>query len=532
MFAKAKRQGAQSKTSIAPLGGINDIDPIASMSEEYCLDLVNWFPGNSELVCREGYKEWATNLVGPVRTIVPYFALSGEQELFAASDAGIYDITVSTDAPVIVQATENGYYKTTQFGNVAVQYLVMVNGASEPGLLYNGTTWLEFDEVFLVGDAISPGLIFGTNPDNWSHVAVFKRRLWFVQKESMTAWYLPIDSVAGEALPFYLTGVFRRGGSLKYIADWSVDSGAGLENKIVFVSSQGEMAVYSGDNPDEADSWALQAVFYSAAPIGERGFAGYGGDLVMLTVGGLLPLTKVLTGEAAQTPLEEVLSKRISKTINNIVRARQYALNWEVLNLTSLQALIVIIPPSGSLPGIQFVMNSLTGAWTKFDLPVNCATIYTDEMFFGTTDGRVCMFGNNNYKDDVKLDGTGGRSVINKLASAYDYMGNPGVVKQWTLVRPYIQTSSPPSFILQLDTDFSFTPIAGNPAASPYLQDDYLWDEAVWDNARWNEENFTYTSWIGVAALGNAVSTLLKVATVDRTSLVSLQYAYVEGAMI
>lgn len=532
MISRPKTQAAQSKTVVAPLGGINDIDPIANMGDEYCLDLVNWFPGNVALDVREGYKEWVTGLTGPVRTIVPYYSMNGDYKLFASTDGGIYDVTVSTDTPVLVQASSNGYYKSINYGNVAFQYLVMVNGGAEPGTFYDGTAWIDFVQVDAVGEAIAPGLIFGTNPDYWTNVAVFKRRLWFVQKASMTAWYLPVDAIGGEAKPFYLTGVFKRGGSLRYIVDWSIDSGDGLSNKLIFVSNLGEIAVYSGDNPDEATSWALEAVFYGAAPIGDRSFANFGGDVLMATVGGVIPLSKVLNGLYTEAPEEQVLTKRISRTINRIVLSKQYGLNWDMLYLPNLQALMLILPPNGSLPALQLVMNSLTGAWTKFDVPVNCACSYLGTMYFGTADGKVCIYGANNYLDNVARDGTGGTPVITKMASAYNYMESPGNLKHWTLIRPFIQSSLSPGYIIGLDTDFSLTPIPGDPSLGPEEDGTYLWDTAIWDEAKWSEENFTYTPWIGTEGFGNAVSTLLKTASKRLTTLVALQYIYVEGGMV
>lgn len=76
----------------------------------------------------------------------------------------------------------------------------------------------------------------------WTH----KRRLWFVEENTLSAWYLPVVSITGTAVEFPLQGVFRLGGALLFGGSWSQDSGAGLDDLAVFVTTEGEIAVYQG----------------------------------------------------------------------------------------------------------------------------------------------------------------------------------------------------------------------------------------------------------------------------------------------
>lgn len=50
-------------------------------------------------------------------------------------------------------------------------------------------------------------------PEDLNYVWVYKNRLFFVEKDSLNAWYLPVDSIGGAAEKFPLGGVFTRGGS-------------------------------------------------------------------------------------------------------------------------------------------------------------------------------------------------------------------------------------------------------------------------------------------------------------------------------
>ena len=526
----AQRRVSQIRVLPAPIGGLNDVDPLASMGEEFCIQMINWIPGNAALQARQGYREWVTNLNGPVRTIMPYIHMNGDVFTFAATDHAIYDVTWQTAAPVIqFEPIGNGYFKFINFGTVGNQYLIAVNGQNDESLIYDGIIWKRMIET---ATPVNPGEISGVNPNKFSNVASYKRRLWFVEESSMTAWYLPVDALGGEAKPFYLTSVFKRGGRLLYIVDWSVDGGDGLDNKLIFVSNLGEIAVYSGDDPDNAETFRVEAVFYAAAPIGEKSFVEFGGDVYMTTVLGILPLSKILMGMMSQSPNSMSVSKRINRTLNRIVTSRSYASNWELYNLPVLQALVLVIPAVGTTPAIQFVMNTSTGAWTRLDLPVNCGALVRGDFYFGTVDGKVMLYGGGNYKDNVKLDGSGGESVICSLFSAYSYMGDPTTLKHWKLIRPIFQSDQPVSYLVKLNVDYDTAALAGNPQPPGQEQENPIWDVAIWDQAFWSSSFTVFRPWIGVSAMGFASALLMKAATNDVTTLVAIEYVYEAGGAI
>jgi hypothetical protein len=349
----------------------------------------------------------------------------------------------------------------------------------------------------------------------------------------MTAWYLDVDAVGGTATPFYLTGIFKRGGKLSYIIDWSSEGGDGLTNKIVFVSTTGEMALYAGDDPDDSLNWVLEAVLFVAAPMGERTYADVGGDIMFLTTFGVLQMSTILSGQAEVTPMESSLSTYINRRLNVLATSGFYARNWQIFNLANAQALMVNVPTSGGNPSIQFVMNMLTGSWTQFDLPIKCAGFLSGRMYFGTEDGRVCIYGGDGvHLDDIKLDGSGGDQIVCKLFSAFSYMENPSNLKHWKLLRPMFQANSPPNYVLRINTDFSVFPLTEIPAPPQGGTPQAIWDEALWDQARWGQSDLVYRPWIGVGGMGYAVAVLMNVGTVAPTSLVAIDYVYEDGGLI
>lgn len=521
---------SQVSSNQAPTGGINDLDPIAAMEPQYCIDLENFYPNTGSLAARAGFKEYATNIPGgKVKTLITYAAVDGSEQFFACTDDGIYDISDSTDLPNEVASLSYGAVEWCHFSNIAGNFLVVTNGV-DSALLYDGTDWTQFVEA---DTPVAPGEIKGVAPSQLTGVTAFKNRLWFVQQDSLTAWYLPLDAVAGEAKPFYLGGNLPRGGYLVEIQSWSLDSGAGMDDKLCFFTSRGELVIYGGTDPSTAETWELESMFYISSPIGTSPSAELGGDLILLTRNGIIPLSSVVKGDANMALSNAALSKRISRTLNRIVNSQTFVPDWEIFNLPLLQALIVLIPATANLEARQYVMNALTGAWTRFNLPARCAGIYKARFYFGTDDGRVCLYGETR-KDNVLLDGSGGEDVVCSMFSAYNYFGDPTSNKHYKLVRPIFQAPTPPGYKLQLNVDYDVRTLAGNPPAAGPAGLEYFWDNpaSLWDNAFWASAGTVYFPWTGVTGLGFCAALLLKVVATEATTLAAVETVFEVGNAI
>lgn len=527
---------SQTWSTLAPVGGINDTDPLAAMGPEYCIKLRNWYPGNAALTVRVGYQEWVTGLEKPVKTLMPYFDMGGQLNLFAATDDGIYDVTTSADSPPVAHPTGDGYYKFAMFGakEGGNQYLVAVNGATEPSCLFDGSTWTNFTEAGTEAEANAPGKVFGVDPATFSHVAAFKHRLWFVQAGSTTAWYLPPDALGGKATAFYVGGLFRLGGRLLAIVGWSYDGGNGLDDKLVFISDVGEIVVFSGDNPDDADNWSLQAVLYLSKPLGERCFAEVGGDVMITTKYGIVSLTRALMSAVGTQENEDTISKRINRTLNQLVQSKKYGEAWELYNLQAMQSLALTVKDNGiNNPPIQYVMNLLTGAWTLYDFPIQTMVACKDVIYFGTADGRVMFLTQGQYKDNVNRDGSGGVPIQCEIFTAFSYMGEPTLLKHWKLFRPIFQSVQKPNFAMRLNTDFAIQSLSITPAPPP--PEDLglsLWDHAIWDQSKWAAQDEVFRPWVGVSALGFCAALLMKINTTSRISLTAMEYVFEPGGIV
>lgn len=542
MWSKRKQRSANIVSVPAPTLGINDTDNLSNMDPMFALDMLNMFPASRSLQVRNGYGEWTTGMAANCRTLLTYNAFSGSNKLFAATDSGMYDVTAQGLAGLTVTALTNGYMSYVNFSNVAGQYLVAVN-ATDPGKLYDGTNWIDFTTV---GAPVNPGEVSGANMATMSYVHAYKKRLWFVQKDTMTAWYLPTDAVSGAMTAFQLGGVFLRGGSLQSIFTWSMDAGDGMDDILIFQSTKGELAGYSGTDPSSAATFALESVYYAGAPLGQRTTSDLAGDVAILTEGGITPISKIVGGTQAIANSEDALTKNISRTFNDFVRSRAFSPNWEIFVMPSLTSLFVNFPDQNGMGTTQFVMNTITGAWTKYDLPMLTMGEFSNVLYFSDQNKRVLYYDVSSNLDNVSLLGDFGSFIQSHVITANNYFGSVGQNKAYTMVRPLFISAVYPSIALTIGTDYRTGLLGevpdppGGPAANelwdaatwditvwflpntPTAAD--LWDSGIWDTTLWGTPITTQYEWVGVTGMGYVAQLALKMSTSIPTEFVSVDW--------
>jgi len=319
--------------------------------------------------------------------------------------------------------------------------------------------------------------ISGVDASTIDHVNVYRNRLWLTNKTT-TAYALAIDAISGAvSQTVELAGVFRRGGYILFTATWSLDAGDGLDDKIVFASTEGEVAVYQGD-PADTDTWSLVGLYDCAPPMGKNAFEKVAGDLLIDTEIGLIPISQITTKDPAALALAAV-SRNIQPDWLKEARERR-SLPWEIVKWTSRNIAYVTCPMTAEenvTPPICFAVNLETGAWCKVTgWPTRCMILHNDRVYFGTGDGRV-----------LQADITGsddGEIIYYSYVGQPDHLGAPGVYKTVSQARAIFRTLGEFNPIVSVTTDYTVTlptfPSAGSPIA-PSLWDVGLWDQAQWD---------------------------------------------------
>lgn len=536
MFRGPSSPPLVSKSVSLPAGtaGLNDLDPIAQMDPSFLIDSVNFYPDNGLLVVRPGYQEWATGIGNPVDTILNYDGTDGTFQRFAATRDGIFNISSPTTTPANVKPATNGYWEFVNFATAGAQFLIAANGA-DAAVYYDGANWGSFIEKPTPG---APGEISGVDPSKLSFVMAHKARLWFIEKNSMTAWFLPLDSLGGVAQPFYLGGIFKRGGYLVSMARWSADSGEGMDDRLVFFTSTGEIASYGGSDPEDATDWSLDSVFFLAAPLSARSVTDYGGDLLLLTRRGLIPISTLVSGGAGEVLFSSALTRRISRTLIRFTSIQsppfppEVTLNndaaWVVINM--FNPIPEQISAGGNRP-VQLVMNSLTGAWGKFDYPVRTVRSIGRLFYMGTEDGRVVTITPDSYLDNVQFDGTEGLPILCSLTSAYTYLGDLNSNKHAKMIRPVFQTDVKPSFVTRVLADFRTDAFSATPVPAA-AAGNARWDLAKWDQANWAGFENVYRPWLSANVLGYAFAWQLNLSAASATGISSVEWISESGGFI
>jgi len=520
----ARPAALKSKTFPAPRKGWVLSESYAMQSPETALTLDNWFPTTTGLRVRAGRAKRATLAAGvPVRSMWEYIGAAGRQR-FAADLDKVYDITTVAvpTSPVTATVTgrTSGYYATVQITTVGGVFQYCFNGTDKP-LLYDGAT-------FTAIDGVSTPAITGVTTTTLSHGWVYQNRIFMVQKGTQTAWYLPVDSVGGAAQDVSLAGVFQDGSSLLFGATWSLDAGDGTNQKCVFVSTTGEVAIYQGTDPSDATKWALQGVYNMSRPLGMKAIMQAGGDLLIATEEGIIPLSEAVNKDSAALSLSAV-SRAIEPEWRKEAKDR-IALPFEILKWSSNSMMVVSLPPGTGLADHCFVCNLQTGAWARFtNWQTRCMTLFNGRGYFGANDG--CVYEMESGGSD---DGT---PYTAAYCGAFDLLGAPGLTKTITLARTIFKAASP--IIAKVSASMNYDETMPSAPSSPanFLTSD--WDNGLWDSTLWDTSGIKasyLTNWTGIGKTGFSFAPQVQltygVTPSPRVELVAFDVVYEDGGVI
>ena len=512
--ARTKRQPIPKMLPI-PTGGLDAISPLTNMPKENAIVLDNWFPQLRYLELRRGHVEHCDTGVtdGAIESLMAYNAgLDASDKLFAAVTTTIRDVTTGTPSTVVTTLT-NARWQHINFATSGGNFLVMCNGA-DGVRTWNGTVW-------------ATSTITGVTAADLIHLAGFKSRIWFVKKDSLDAYFLPPDSIAGAATRFALGGTMKEGGYLVAIATWSLDGGDGPDDRIAFISSEGEVAIYAGTDPTSASLFKLQGVYKIGAPIGRRCTFRVGGDVAVICVDGVVPLSKAMVVERGAA-LTVAITANIQPLLNQNAADFRNLFGWQLISYPLGTRAILNVPQLENETAIQYVMNTVSGAWCRFTgMNANCWEIFQEQPYFGGNDGIV-------YRADTGGDDAG-EAIAADLQSAFTDLDSP-LLKTFTMIRPFIITDGDVSPGLALNVDYRSDAQVDTVPAS--IAAAAQWDIADWDVDLWPIEENLVADWREVGSMdGNTVSIRMGLAAQGSSGdvvlrLVAFQILYVPGGLI
>lgn len=587
--ALAKPARAASFHLPAPIGGVNTVSPGTDLPASDSIYSYNLIGAEYGLRSRLGWREWVTGLDGPVRSLLPFTGSTKDganNRLFACTQTGIWDVSSSTTTPtrVVTFGTQNGdsgYGSSTVMVTAAGHFLCYCDEANGYHVYAeSGATWAVVTPAatiawaagtaYIVGDRrLNGGLTYectvaGTSaaaPDTgpsgtggaivdggvtWKYVArvlsgvdpallvavlPWKNRLWLVERDTARAWYLGVGAVTGAATSFTFGQRFQHGGDLRCLASWSIDGGSGIDDRLVAISGGGDVVIYAGTDPSQASTFSLVGVWYvGAVPTGRRLTTDSGGDLLVMSSIGILPMSKLVIGN----PLidrTQFQTAKISNLFNQLQAATATVRGWSMRLHPQDAALMVLVPQGAGASSTQLVMSLTTRGWHQYrDLPIGqCAEPWNGTLYFGTENGRVCV--NDGYVDGVTLADPNSYSSINwSLLTAFSNFGVPNQ-KRIHWIRPYVSSQGGAiPFQAQARYNFDFSEIQGSGIAS--ASGSATWDTAKWDQALWAGAYQPAQQVFGAQGIGPEVAIAMRGSASSRMTLVGIDVSYDTGGLL
>lgn len=497
----------------APVGGWNARDPLAKMKAQDAISLVNWFPRVSDCAIRGGCENHVTGFPTRPLTLFQYNNPSGTSAMFAATAANIYDATSAGAVGASVKSCTNGYFNWTQMSVSGGHYAILCNGVDKP-IYYDGTTWTSVD------NASTPALS-GVTTTGLVFPFVYKRRLFFLESGKLNFWYLAADAVGGALTQFLLGPLCKLGGYAMAAANWSFDGGDGPDDYLAIVTSEGEVLVFTGTNPSSASDWLLKGIYFVGKPLGRKCFTKLAGDLVLLTELGAFPLSKAL--QSATVDYKLALTNKIENAF--IEAARTYGGNsgWTGALYPAQGAILFNVPTQDTgVAAEQFVMNTITKSWCKFDSwNASDLIVFEKELYFADATKVAKAWLASTYSDY-------GNNISVQGQTAFSYFGSMNI-KSFKLFRPVLAVNGNLSFSSGIAVDFDTTPTLNSSTYS--VTSGAVWDVDNWDEGYWAAGLEIKKSWqTPVAYEGRAASGLLNLTTnLLEIQWVACDYVFEQG---
>lgn len=529
----------------APMGGLNSVSSLAAMPKEDAVLLINMIGQEAGMRSRLGDVEHAYDfkdkitagvvVTDPVRTVIPYSGtISSEDRLFAVTRWGIYNCTSSgpVGEPMIEFVSTSGDAGRGTYHGIVTSAGHFMSYADEVNGLY---LYKESDHSWYKVTATDTGggvpYVTGVDPADIVFCTVWKHRLIMVERATTNAWYLDLDSIQGAASRLPMAGKAKSGGYLVGLWSWTYDGGSGSDDRLVAVTSGGDVIIYEGTDPSIPGAFELKGVWsVGQVPSGRHIASEIGGDLALISATGLVTLSKLVTGLVAPDRTQYVTSK-VANLFGRLVSDYGALEGWAVRLHPADNVLVVTYPLASNLPTQQLVMSLGTKGWSLYkDLPIWSCDNFQGRFFFGTYDGRVLI--NDGYASGIThTDGFG--SPVNFAGiTAFSNLKSLKQKRVQIIRANFTSEGRPPVYQVGARYRYDTTEPQGGYAISP--ETGAAWDSAIWDVDVWpgindfaNEQRV-----VGATGIGPEVALAFSGSTRTRAVLIGFDVIFDEGGIL
>lgn len=386
------------------------------------------------------------------------------------------------------------------------------------GILCNGVDTPQNYDGSTLADTTFTGS--GLTITNLIYPNVFKGRAFFIEKNTLNAWYGGLNAVGGASglskLDF--SGYCDLGGTLIAMATWTRDGGFGSDDFAVFLTSKGQVVIYAGTDPSSASTWALLGVFRIGSPIGQRPFIKAGADLLVISNDGIVPLSLVL-------PRDRIGAEKIAITdkIRNAfaTATTTYSANfgWQGLLYPQGNWMLFNIPLT-TTTSYQYVTNTITGAWCRFTTMNGlCWGLFNELIYFGAKNGWVGLAdsGTKDYFPTSNGSSSSNSAVQGIIKPSFQRKGDS--INVISLVRPVCSLTglsgiSNPGFNLVGQADYEDSSFDGS---TPFIRPTNPTPNGIYNN------------WASANGEGNALTIKLWTKNLAAFTLYRIDYKIILG---
>lgn len=429
----AGQQKAQGIAFSPPTLGVNFRDPLSNLDPRYSPWMLNIIADNQFLRTRKGTKAYAT----------------GATSSHTIASAGVLNATIygyDNNAQKIVDLTSSGsisggtdvssYFNTdkvftSNFAGSLFFFDSFGQLSSHPGVYYN-SGWNAINYSYATSGFYPAGAIG------------FKGRHYLIHATKLIYEWSGIGALTGSTAAVDLTTIFTSGTAMSWVAVFNAQDGNVNDIYIAFCNDQGEVLVYSGDDP-LSNTWALKQRFFIGKPLVTYPYnfnqvIPFEGDSLVITTTGLVSLRSLLTNGQ-----EGALSKTVSNIIDpywieyiRLQGVNSLAFFWSGCFFSEQKQLVIAANGALNVDGsfdanrmTFFVLNTTTGAWSIHTTTTTSNSVfrkvfYANSKVFFIISGGTSKSGTYQYDADTTFQdvdpGTG--TVGNYSFNIYSYWNN------------------------------------------------------------------------------------------------------------
>lgn len=486
-MAIAKRAVSQPVSLPAPTGGWNARDGLTAMGPLDAVALTNWFPATTECALRSGYQKFATGITGQVETLMAYSGAATDK-LFAIAGGKVYDVTAGgAVGAAVVTGLSNSRWGYLNLATAGGNFLSMANGVDAP-YVYDGSAW-------------SNPSITGVTATTLQNPILFAQRQFFIQKNTLKTWYLPVQSIAGAANSVDISAYATKGGYIVSHGTWTIDAGQGVGDHYVIMTSKGQVVVFQGTDPSSTATWQMVGVWDIGAPVGPRSLYKYAGDMLVVCQDGVIPMSAAL--QSSRVNPKVAITDKIQFAISEAITLYGANFGWQLIYVPTINQLWLNVPVQEGQIQQQYVMNTISGSWCNYTgWEANCWELYKDNPYFGGN-GFVGQAWYGSSDNGTNINGYG--------LQAFNSFNSAGTLKRFTMSRPILRADGNPAIYAGIDVDFNLNDLSAPLTTTPFELSN--WDSSIWDDAMWGGALQVIQNWQGINGVGYYGAPIVKVAS-------------------